>query len=396
MAFREVAIWLVMTVRDPVTSRYLIRFATPSDREAIQRFNKRLAAGGATYRMPLDGRLDGEKHSAPDYFLFRKQMLVTEGQEVRGGVLLQHHRVAIWGVEQPFCWLQLPVSEGLVNNAYATAVIPLLNNMLRHERIVMGLGVGSYQEKWSQILVRTRWRHQKVPFLFYPRHLKKVLTEVRHLNSKPLLKLAGRAASYSGLGSLVGFTTSIARKLKLDRSDWVARVEPGFDTWADEVYDRAKSRYGALANRQSASLNILYPPDDWRYIRIRVQSKSTNKEIGWILTVHKQMRDDQHFGNLHVGTLVNGLAELQDVSRIITAGFDHLADVGVDVIVCNWSHSAWVQASRSQYFLSGPSNFIYFVSPQATPILEEQCPLGECHMTRGDGDIPSSLMPRRK
>lgn len=49
-----------MNIHDPGTSRYLIRFATPSDHEAIQRFNERLAAGGAAYRMPLDERLDGE------------------------------------------------------------------------------------------------------------------------------------------------------------------------------------------------------------------------------------------------------------------------------------------------------------------------------------------------
>jgi hypothetical protein len=59
----------------------------------------------------------------------------------------------------------------------------------------------------------------------------------------------------------------------------------------------------------------------------------------------------------------------------------------------NWSHEAWVAASRSVGFLPGPSNFFFFVSPAGVPLLESSCPLREIHLTRGDGDGPERLLP---
>ena len=112
-----------------------------------------------------------------------------------------------------------------------------------------------------------------------------------------------------------------------------------------------------------------------------------------MMVVHKEMRDDKYFGNLHVGTLVNGCASPADVPAVIGAGLQHLISLGVDLVVCNWSHRAWADAARAQNFLPGPSNFILFVSPEAKPVLEKDCPLSECHMTRGDCDTPSALMP---
>jgi hypothetical protein len=373
--------------------KYLVRFAEAGDGEAIQRFNQRLAAGGSTYRMPVNHRLPGEHLAPPGYFVHREQILVMEGDEVRGGVLLQHHRVALRGVEQPFCWLQLPLSEGVVNNTYATALMPMLKNALRQQKFAMGLGVGSYDETWARVMVKTRWRHQTVPFFFYPVNFRRVATELRYIESRKPLKIAARVAAYSGGASLAGLAWAGARRLRVDRSSWKAAVERGFDVWADEVYDRAKGQYGAMANRQSMSLNVLYTPEDRRYVRLRVQSRATGSEIGWVLVVHKQMQKDKYFGDLHVGTLVNGCAELKDVGAVMAAGFEHLLALGVDLIVCNWSHRVWTATARSQHFLPGPSNFICFVSPEAKPVLEPECPLSECHMTRGDCDTPSSLMP---
>jgi hypothetical protein len=52
-----------------------------------------------------------------------------------------------------------------------------------------------------------------------------------------------------------------------------------------------------------------------------------------------------------------------------------------------------VDASRRLGFLSGPSNFFFFVSPAGKPLLEATCPLEQIHLSRGDCDGPGQLLP---
>jgi len=370
-----------------------IRFARASDRDLIRRFNERLAAGGVTYRMPLDPRLPGEHHAPSGYFVNRRLLLATQNREMRGGVLLQNHRVSIWGQEQPFCWLQLPLSESLVNSDYARTFIPLLHQAAEHQEFAAVLGVGSMQEKLAKILVKSSWDHRPVPLFFYPVNLSAVALKLRYLRSRPALNLGARAAAYSGVASAAGVIRGITRAVQLTRASVTSIRVPDFDTWADEVYQRCAPQYGVLANRDAMTLRVLYPPEDRRYIRLRVLSKATGKDLGWIMVVHRKMKDDKYFGNLHVGTLVNGCCELRHVESVIAAGFRELIDLGVDLVVCNWSHDTWRAATSALGFLTGPSNFFFFTSPYGTPIVRAAGPLGAMHLTRGDGDTPASLMP---
>jgi hypothetical protein len=64
-----------------------------------------------------------------------------------------------------------------------------------------------------------------------------------------------------------------------------------------------------------------------------------------------------------------------------------LADRGVDMIMSNQSHAAWVTALESNGFLQGPSNFIFATSKKLTGILGalEQT-VTQVHINRGDGD----------
>jgi len=373
-----------------------IRFATTSDRELIRRFNERLAAGGVTYRMPLDPRLPGEHLAPADYFVHRKLLIAMQDGEMRGGVLLQNHRMSIWGHEQPFCWLQLPLSESLINPKYARSFTPLLHKALEYQEFATVLGVGSMKEKLAKILVKSGWDHRPVPFFFYPVHVREVALELRYLHSKPALRLGSRAAAYSGMASAAGAVRGITRALQVTRTSATCSQVPDFDSWADEIYQRSAAQYGVIANRAATTLRVLYPPNDQRYIRLRIQSKASGRELGWIMVVHRKMKDDKYFGNLHVGTLVNGCCELGHVEPVLAAGFRKLVDLGVDLVVSNWSHSQWITATRTLGFLKGPSNFFFFTSPNGKPLVQAAGPLGVVHLTRGDGDTPASLMPPQR
>lgn len=116
------------------------------------------------------------------------------------------------------------------------------------------------------------------------------------------------------------------------------------------------------------------------------------EDAGWIVVALKRMHDNPYFGDLTVGTLVDGFGQVAAVTALVTAGINYLAEIGVDLIVANFSHAAWVGACRRSGMLSGPSNYQAFVTAGGRPLLEESCPLHDIHLTRGHSDGMSALI----
>ena len=375
--------------------RLRIRVATEADQAALQRLNDRLREGGVQYQLPLVFRLPGEFRQAADGFPTYREMLIAEdGVEIRAGLLL--YRGGLWeaGQERPFCWVQLPLSEGLVDSRYSMAIVMLIRAVITREPHPMSLGIGSLNEAYARLLDRLGWRHAKVPFVFHPVRPREMLRRLPALQGRPWVRASARAMGLLGLDLAVGtFLELVRRRRRHLLRECVVQSEPRFDEWADEVYQAARRDYGAAVARDAASLNVRYPPEDPRYIRLRVRHKSTGEELGWIVVIHGQLQRSQYFGDLHVGTLVDGFGTRSDVARLVQAGAEHLADAGVDVIVANWSHAAWLSAAKRCGFLAGPSNYFLFVSPNDSSVLKPSCPLSEVHMTRGDNDGPGHLLP---
>ena len=71
---------------------------------------------------------------------------------------------------------------------------------------------------------------------------------------------------------------------------------------------------------------------------------------------NKRMKNNHHFGDLKVGTLVDGFGRAADAPALVAAGINHLAETGADIIVANFSHEAWVRACRRSGMLAGPSD----------------------------------------
>jgi hypothetical protein len=381
-----------------VTSPLRIRVATADDREAIRRLNERLRSGGVRYQLPLEGSAPGEfRDSADGHPVYRDLLVVGEGDEIRAGLLLYHGAVWEAGVERPFAWVQLPVSEELVDPRHSMAIVMLMKTVIGREPLLMSFGIGSMQESYAQLLVRLGWRHAAVPFVFHPVRPGELLRRLPAARSRWWARLAAKGSGLTGLdralGGLAGLLRGRGRRAALGG----ARVEPAprFDEWADVAYRSARGDYCAAVVRDAATLNVRYPADDPLYVRLRVRRRVTGEELGWIIAIHGQLPHGQYFGDLHVGTLVDGFARGSDVRRMVQAGADYLADAGADLIVANWSHRAWLEASRSCGFLGGPSNHFLFVSPKGNAILESSCPLEAVHMTRGDSDEPGDLLPSR-
>ena len=382
-----------MTTEGRSGARYRVRFAEPQDRDLVTRFNERIANGGLDYQVPLDVRLPGEPQNGETAAAFRKLLIVDDGQEMRGGVVLHHSTVFVHGEERAFCWSLLPISEGAIDRAHSMAILILMKSALEHQPFQMAIGVGSMDEDAAQFLVRLRWKNEPIPFLFHPVRPTRLATGLSYLRRRRSTRLAGLAAAYSGGAAIFGWGWARRRRRRTKRLAFEASVVPSFDESADELFGRYCGRYGAVVRRDSAALNVLYPEGDRRFSRLKVRSKGSLEELGWIVAVQKQMRGDRYFGDLNVGTLVDGFGAPEAAPALVAAGLEHLADRGVDVVVANWSHHAWVEASRSAGFLRGPSNFFFFVSPEGRPLLESSCPLQDLHLTRGDGDGPERLLP---
>jgi len=362
-----------------------IRFAQSDDRSAIERFNARMKAGGRDEKMSSSAHLFGETGEAAFSIPTTRRLMIAESQhEIRAGMVLYHHKMLVRGEERDFCWIHQPVSEGLVDRAYSLAIVQLMKKALSYQPFLLSLGVGSLKEAWAQFVLRLGWKQAAVPFLFYPVKVTNVLLGLTYLKQRPKLNLAARIGAYSGAGA--GATGLLAlRRYMLSDSSYKSFVESSFDEWADPIFADALADYEVTARRDSQTLNLLYPPANSRYKRIRVREESSGRDAGWIVVLATEMNNNKYFGNLKVGVLVDGFGRLTHVPRLIQAGINSLVDEGVDIVVANFSNAAWIRACKRAEFISAPSNYYLFASPGATPILQS-CSLESLHLTRGDGD----------
>jgi hypothetical protein len=370
-----------------------IRYAENSDLAAVARLNSRLKAGGRDDKIPLEPALPGEAHYRPEGFpVYRRMIIAEDGQEVRAAMMLCHHNIFIHGVRRDFCWTKMPLSEGIIDVKYSLAIVQLMKRALDYQPFMMGVGAGTSVSEGHRFFVKLRWRHQSVPFFFYPVKVSKVLRGLRYLKNSSRLRYGALLGAYSGLGAVVSGLLSLRRKIAGGLPDFEGSVVECFGEWANKIFYNSLSDYPVAMRSDATSLNIVYPPNDHRYIRLRVKRTGAKTDVGWIVVASKQMSDNPYFGNLKVGTLVDGFGRSEDVPVLVAAGLKHLVSIGVDIIVANFSHAAWVEACRRSGMFSGPSNFQLFVSPKGGPALEESCPLHQIHIARGHSDGMDNLI----
>src|SRR5437867_3147441 len=144
------------------------------------------------------------------------------------------------------------------------------------------------------------------------------------------------------------------------------------------------------AVRDARVLNILYPPDDIRFIRLKIVDGCS--VAGWAVLLDTVMADDKYCGNMRVGSILDCLALPEDANAVMAGAARVLEDRGVDLLLSNQSHPAWCQGLKMAGFVEGPSNFFFVASKALTKLLNEIDPAGTAiHLNRGDGDGPIHL-----
>lgn len=155
--------------------------------------------------------------------------------------------------------------------------------------------------------------------------------------------------------------------------------------WADELWIACREQYAMIGVRDRTVLECTYPPRDQRYLCYQMIAEGHT--VGWVVLLNTQMKGSSYFGDLRVGTLLDGLALPRYLPAVVRTALAIFRLLGVDLVVCNHTHQPWLSAMRQVGFLPGPSNYLLATSPKLTAALEPPAETdGRIHITRGDGD----------
>ena len=362
----------------------------PAWSQAVKAFNLRVGPANAPFQLPETPatswlpRVGGRKP-------YQEIFLAVEGRCVRGAYTFKRQEFSIGGriLEVGMC--RMPISEGIVDKRYAMVGVRLVNDAIQRQPLLYALGIGSLDAVVTRLILAMGWRlNRTVPFFFKVRNGFQFLTNIEYLRTTKLRRLIFDAAAYSGLG----WAGARMADVLLTRNGWCSTVRAEqvgeFSTWADEIWRACENRYSMIALRDASVLNILYPQDHPRFIRLKILDGGS--VVGWAVVLDTPMSGDRYFGNMRVGSIVDCLAAPEHAAKVIGVTAQFLERRRVDVLVSNQSHPAWCLGLKTAGFVQGPSNFFFVTSKQLTTLLNEVDADGAgIHLNRGDGDGPIHL-----
>lgn len=368
---------------------------TPDLAPKVQAFNDRLKAGGSHFVFPktpvnvwLPKKSDAQR-------TFMEVFVSTDAEaEVRGGFVIKHQPFWVAGEEKNVDNLQLPLSEGSVDPKYSGVSVQILAHVQKKHPLLYCLGMGSLENPLPMMLKAMGWTRVLVPFLFRVTRGKGFLRNINVLRTNASRRLAADVLAYSGLGGLALRPMHAAlTRPSLARFTYEAEEVLGFDAWADPIWEEARPAYTLVANRSASELELLYPRDNEKFIRVRVSR--AGKPVGWAVMFATQMTKHKQFGAMKLGTVIDCLAVPGHEGAVVRAATRALRKRKVDLVATNQLHHAWVAAFKHAGFLTGPSNYVFASSKKLTAAIapwgEAELPQSRVHITRGDGDGPIHL-----
>ncbi len=348
---------------------------------AVLAFNRRLTAANASVEFLLS-----EEPFRPvrrDVPVVKEGLLALDSEgEVRGGYLLQMQPAAVEGRILHVGNCQAPISEGIVSKRYIPVAILMMREALVRTPLLYAVG-GAANRPFPRLLKAAGWNVRGIPFFFRVVRPARFFRNIRALRVTPCGRLGADLLAATGLGYLSIQAAQWRSRLRPGRR---ARVEPfrAFGSWTDELWARVQNLHSFCIVRNAATLECLYPPGDrCTFVRLHVAGEI----VGWASILVSEMRDNRHFGNLRVGTIVDGLALPDYIPALVHAAAGALEDEGVDLIVTNQTDCRWIGAVRAAGFLAGPSNYALSLSPSIVGLLPDfERRQQYLHVTRVDGD----------
>lgn len=359
---------------------------SPDDIAAIEQFNARLRAVGSEYSFPR--RPDDLMPQGPDVGPIRHELFIAKDADiVRGGYALKREQLLLETTAEQLCNLQIPLSEALIDKSYSNIGAAMVFDAARRARLIYCLGMGSAQRPLPQLLAKLRWRIEHVPFRFRVLRATGFLREIRFLRARRAVALLADLARFTGVGPFaVWLWNSMASVRAPVPSDLSIELVTQFDTQVDTLQAQLRDHYPLMCDRSAAALNQKFPAGDTRLNKLLVSR--SGPVVGWLVVTCTQLRGHKQFGNMRLGCIADGLCAHDDAPAMIALAVSWLRNRGVDLVVSNQSHHAWLSALRRNLFIDGPTNFVLAMSPE---LAKRAPPLEQCHFNRGDGDGPINL-----
>ena len=356
---------------------------------AVQAFNRRLAAAGITYAFPASCRptwLPPE----PGERLYQEMFLALDGAVVRGGYILKHQDFTIAGTTRSVGAFQLPLSEGIVDRAFAPIGVQLLRDALRRQPLMYTLGIGSREEAAARLLAAARFIIRPVPFYFRVERARPFLRNIQPFRRTWLARAALDLAAATGLGTAGLKVIHGVRTRRRDARPLSVSTPGEIAPAAQAVWESRAISYEFGAVRDGTTVARLYDRPGLRFLKVALSDEGGVR--GWAVMLATQGSNHKYFGAMRIGSIVDLLVVPGYERALVDAAVDVLHRAEADIIVTNQSLAAVSGAVRGAGFLGGPSNFLFAGSTELVAALGAvPRDLGTFHLTRGDGDGPIHL-----
>ena len=353
---------------------------------AVREFNRRLIAAGADPNLVFFERATPQwLPRTNDSRLYNEYFVALSDGVVRGGFALKHQDFLFGdGSVDSVAYYHHPISEGIVNKSYAMVGSLLLRDAMARAPLLYCLGMGGYDRPLPRMLLKLGWSHGAVPFYF------RVVNASRFLREMQALRTGAARRLLMDIGALTGLGWAAFKSHQAFKTLLVPRVEPFhtqridcFSDWTDELWQRSDNQCALTAVRDSRVLNLLYPPEDRHFIKLRVSRKG--RTMGW--AVAGERRKDAKFGEMRVGSVLDCWAAAESAFPVVQSAMEALMQAGVDLIVSNQSCRMWGDAFRACGFLQAESNFIFAANKELASKLQPfDLNQARMHLTRADGD----------
>lgn len=359
---------------------------------AVHAFNLRMRAKGSPWGFYVDPKPDWIP-KRPGQTVWREYYVAVDDENaVHGGIALKPQNWWVRGQTHVVTDWQGPFSEGSVDARYVTLGLRLLRDMLSRRPLLYSWGHGGNEQPLTQMVRKMGWLVHDTPFCLRVLKPARFLRLNAYLRTTPFRHAALDLLAFSGTGFLGFHALHALLRLRSYRRFRASAIEvAAFGAWADALWERCKNRYAAIAVRDAASMNALAPATGWPPVT-RIKVEKSGQVVGWALVMDTRMQSDARFGDLHVGSVVDCLADPADTGEVVAAATGFLRRRGVDIIASNQSHPAWARGFAQNGYLMLQNRRLFAASPALQQLLEPfaETALG-LHLTNMDGHGPAGL-----